>query len=69
MFKSLENESAAEKVQVMDEDQKFIEKFLRKKNASLEMFYFEMARYYARDRLTQEFIQSMYESLKIITKR
>lgn len=52
MFKSWENEAAVEKIQVFDEDQKLIEKFLKKKNATLESFYFEMARYYPRGKLT-----------------
>jgi hypothetical protein len=33
------------------------------------MFYFEMARYYPRAKLTSDFIETMYESLKILTKR
>ena len=69
MFKSLENQSATERLQVLDEDQKFIEKFLKKKNATLEIFYFDMAKYYPRTKLTLEFTESMYESLKLMTKR
>ena len=52
MFKSWENEVSTEKIQVLDEDQKFIEKFLKKKSATLELFYFEMARYYPQRKLT-----------------
>ena len=57
-------------LQVADEDQKFVEKFLmRKKFSSLEFFYFEIARYYARNRITDDFIQNMYECLKLKVKK